>query len=128
MTPKLTPIEQQVLLRAAEIISDKAHWIQGSFGNWSCLQDEPRVCALGAVRRATAELISPGLDQVTRLILMSTNGSPDRRTYETVAATLYRAVSTSVPVVNDNQGHDAVKAMFCKAIKAEVQADATSQG
>ena len=113
----LNKTEQQILLRAAEILSDKAHWRQGAYGNWYLLQDEPSVCALGAVRRATAETYIASGGDSERICEMLRPGSEANTIFHSVSNALRKTAGQAVPTVNDCEGYEAVRNLFCKAIK-----------
>ena len=113
----LNETEQKILVRAAEILSDENHWTNGTFGNWQWLDQEPKVCASGAVRRATIEVLG--------IRKSWWKAMDDQHSLQVQRALTQQAIyaihgKRSIPWVNDQLGYQAVKNLFCKAIKAEV--------
>jgi hypothetical protein len=100
--------ELQVLRRAREIISDPGRWTQGTFardedGNSCDPRDDfaCRWCALGAVTKAAVIL---GADDGIG------SGAVDL---------LYEAQPlATVVAINDIQGHEAILALFDRALEA----------
>ena len=134
---------QRVLMRAAEILSDPNAWSDDS---WKTKLDQngyehaddttvtytgaDRVCALGALRKATitegqaiGDLDTLNLDEFTG------EASPWRREspYMEAATVLAHVVGYSdeqeIPSWNDAACYEEVKSAFCRAIKEHVDTD-----
>jgi hypothetical protein len=103
------PLQQQIIARALEIISDESMWTRGSMARTTdgkaCACLDPlavRFCAVGALCRAAGELLSSnGFDralEAEHLVLAANNELH------------------GLPSINDVDGRDAVIAMFKVAL------------
>ena len=105
-----TPLQDRIIARALEIISDKEHWttvvVASEADGTPCSCQDPlatRFCAIGALFRAASEFLADGgVEQgfkAAKLVLAANN-----RPYDTL------------PQINDAEGHAVIVAMFKRAL------------
>jgi len=103
-------LEYQIVARALEIISDEARWTKAVVARKAdgrcCEFANPlaaQFCAVGALSRAAYELLGArGVEstlKAVKFVLAADNRPPD-----------------SLPLINDQEGHAAIVAMFKRAL------------
>ena len=103
-------LQHQIVARALELVSDEAHWTRGFVarrvdgGLCACFDPwAARFCAVGALNRAARELVGVGGVEhayaAERFVLAANGRHHD-----------------SLPIINDNDGHEVIVAMFKVAL------------
>jgi len=105
-------LQQQIIVRALELISDDSKWTEGTDARDArrrpCRVEAPeavRFCAVGALARAAFELTGGSFalgDQIETAVLAA-NG-------------LNGLERESLSWINDQEGHERIVAMFQKAL------------
>ncbi len=104
------PLQQQIIARALDLISDEARWtslvIARKADGKTCEWVHPlatRFCAVGALDRAAYELLGTGgAETALRAgkFVLAANDRPN----------------DSLPRINDHEGHAVIVAMFRRAL------------
>ena len=109
---KLTPTQQDLLLKATELIGRKERWIKHYAFRPSHGEPNGSYCAVGAVFKAKKE------HTVMELLT-------DSDCCEVINALCSAAPNGSIVIYNDSPStsHNDIKAVFCKAVRDYVDKD-----
>ena len=105
------PLQQQIIARALKLIEDEAHWtsiaIARKADGRTCESIHPqavRFCAVGALDRAAYELFG------------AREGKRRARKAEKFVLAANNRPHDNLPLINDQEGHAVIVAMFKVAI------------
>lgn len=132
---KLSKQAQQVLVAAAEMISEHPEaWMKGDYR--AEVDGEQRFCAIGAVQLAAEQVAgTTRMDDLVEEICAVTNrliyhlpADHPHGVYEKFGEALVLHDGVTVEGFNDAREttYDDVKALFCRAVRAEVDDDSST--